>query len=318
MRLYWSGREGQKPPPDSRFFLRSFDNYRRESFPFEFVALPDPKSYKPLKQTFSPSFDVWEKNVQKALDLIQKKFIQKVVLGRLCIMEFAEKVDPFAITAALKEKTPGAFVFCFQSKTGSFLGASPERLFCRNEDELLSEAVAGTRPRGIDPTQDKALQAELLQNPKELHEFSLVRNYLKDVLSPLCTVPLNFTPTSIHQTPNVQHLYSQCVGRLKPSVDDEQILSILHPTPSLCGLSKAKAYALIRELEPFDRGLFGGVVGWQTPKYSEGVVAIRSCEIKDNTVTLFSGTGIVEGSHPKEEWEELDQKLKLYDRILVD
>ena len=112
----------------------------------------------------------------------------------------------------------------------------------------------------------------------------------------------------------MQHLHQSCTAQLE-TIDDAALLSSLHPTPALCGTPKEKAFSLIRELEPFERGLYGGVLGWTTDEESEWIVAIRSCFLHGNVATLFSAAGIVEGSHPEEEWDELNQKLKLYDGI---
>lgn len=286
------------------------------SFSPEYVELPPPLSFKVLKKTYLPSYDIWKSGVNKTLDLIKRKELEKVVLARLCILELESAPDPFAIAAALLQKAKGAFIFCMQTHSESFLGATPERLFARKDRNLISEAIAGTRPRGKTSVQDEYLREKLLGSEKDLREFSPVQIYLQNALSPLCLTPLTFTPISIHQTQNVQHLYSRCSGTLRTSIADEEILSSLHPTPALCGTPTKKAYSLIQELESFDRGLFGGAIGWTTPDASEWIVGIRSCLIKGNIATLFSGTGIVEGSDPEEEWEELNQKLKLYDRIL--
>lgn len=280
------------------------------------MELPPPVSLKVRKKTYLPNRTDWNAGVNKALDLIRKKELQKVVLARTLTLELDHAPDPFAIAAALKEKAQGAFVFCMQSETKSFLGATPERLFFRKERRIISEAVAGTRKRGKDPIEDDLLQQELLNSAKDLREFSPVQTYLQNALSPLCSEPISFSPISIHQTKNVQHLYSKCTGNLKDGVTDEEILKNLHPTPALCGTPKQKAYSFIHELEPFDRGLYGGALGWITPDASEWIVGIRSMLLVGNTATLFSGTGIVEGSNPDEEWEELNQKLKLYEGIL--
>jgi menaquinone-specific isochorismate synthase len=258
---------------------------------------------------------MWIAGVEKALDLIRRKELEKIVLARTCTLELETAPDPFALAAALKEKAQGAFVFCIQSDTEAFLGATPERLFARNQRQIFSEAIAGTRRRGKTAEEDQHLAEELLASEKDLREFSPVQTYLRNALSPLCTTPPTFTPISIHQTQNVQHLYSRCSAKLKETATDEEILLNLHPTPALCGTPKEKAYSVIRELEPFERGLYGGAIGWSTPEASEWVVGIRSCLIKEKTATLFSGTGIVEGSDPEEEWEELNQKIKLYEEV---
>lgn len=316
MKIYWSDREGKPAPPHCTFSFRPFSSELLSAPIISQVELPKPVSVKVLKRTYLPTRDMWIHGVEKALDAIHRKELQKVVLARICTLELDHAPDPFAIASALKQKAQGAFVFCLQSETFAFLGASPERLFIRKGRQIISEAVAGTRRRGRTPREDEKLQKQLLTSAKDLREFSPVQAYLQNALSPLCISPLTFSPISIHQTQNVQHLYSRCSGKLKESTTDEEILTNLHPTPALCGTPKQKAFSIIQELEPFERGLYGGAIGWTTPEASEWIVGIRSCLLQGKTATLFSGTGIVEGSDPEEEWDELNQKLRLYDGIL--
>jgi len=318
VKIYWSDREGKPAPPHCAFNFRPFFSEAGQKGDFERVdVLPKAGGAKVIKRTFSPSRETWILGIEKALDAIRQKNLQKVVLARICTLELSEAPDPFALAASLKQKAQGAFVFCIQSEGSAFLGATPERLFVRKGRQILSEAVAGTRRRGRTLHEDEKLKKQLLTSPKDLREFSPVQAYLQEALSPLCMGPLSFTPISIHQTQNVQHLYSRCSGKLKETISDNQILQQLHPTPALCGTPKEKAFSLIQELEPFERGLYGGAIGWTTPEASEWVVGIRSCLLQGKTATLFSGTGIVEGSDPEAEWDELDQKLKLYDGIFI-
>lgn len=316
MSFYWSDRKGEPAPQNAQFHFLPFTKVL-ESPPLHLVELPAPTTAKVIKRTFLPDKDQWMESVEKALSLINAGHLQKVVLARVCRLELDHAPNPFALTASLEEKAEGAFVFCREWEGKAFLGASPERLFARRGPLVFSEAVAGTRPRGKNFEEDAKLKEELLTSEKDLSEFSPVQDYLQDVLSPLCEEKLYFTPNSIHKTQNVQHLYSQCSGRLKLNITDQEILARLHPTPALCGLPKLEALSLIQELEPFDRGLYGGVIGWNTPEASEWIVGIRSCLLEGNIATLFSGAGIVKGSNAEEEWEELNQKLKLYDAILV-
>lgn len=301
MKIYWCDREGNRAPDHCTFKWLPFSSSLHATA---------------LKKGFHPNREEWIRGVEKALELIHRKELQKVVLARICTLELKSAPDPFAITDALQKKAEGAFVFCLQSEQNAFLGASPERLFSRKGRSIQTEAIAGTHPRGKTPAEDQQLQQELLNSKKENLEFSFVRDYIQETLTPFCVAPLSFGPVSIHKTTHVQHLYSKCSGILKASVTDEEILAHLHPTPALCGTPKQKAFSLIRELEPFERGLYGGIIGWSTPEESEWIVGIRSCLLQGKTATLFSGTGIVEGSDPEKEWEELNQKLKLYDGIL--
>jgi menaquinone-specific isochorismate synthase len=271
-----------------------------------------------VQRQFTPDRAQWIEKVQHALTLIEKKELEKVVLARICQLELEEIPDPFAIAAALQLKSQGAFLFCLQSEQEAFLGATPERLFVRtNKRTILTEAMAGTRPRGETPLQDRVLQKELMESGKDLREIQPVRTHLEAKLSLLCSNPPQSTPFTIHQTQNVQHLYSTSCGELKEGIDDFAIVKALHPTPALCGAPEEKAYRAILDLEPFERGLYGGTLGWTTDSSSEWIVAIRCCLIRGKQVTLFSGTGIVQGSNPEEEWAELDHKLKLYESIFT-
>ncbi len=310
MSLYWRDREGNQPPPGALFSCAPFASSLTPLSVSLSADLPPPRRVRVVKRTFLPTREEWMKSVEQALTLIQRKELEKVVFARTCVLELEEAPDPFALTAALQKKAEGAFLFCLETERGAFLGASPERLFRREGRQIITEAVAGTRPRGQTERQ------ELLHSSKDRREFSFIPPYLQNALAPLCTNPLAFSPISVHQTQNVQHLYSRGVGLLRSHATDPEIVEALHPTPALCGLPKAKALSWIGEQEPFERGLYGGVIGWHTPEASEWIVAIRSCLLEGKRATLFSGAGIVEGSDPAAEWEELDQKLKLYDGIL--
>ncbi|MES2273037.1 MAG: isochorismate synthase [Chlamydiota bacterium] len=320
MKIYWADREGNAAPLGCTFHCKPFlgPGSKLPSNVERVEELPQPRNpIQVLRRTFFPDRETWIQGIKKATDAIGRKELQKVVLARICVLELSKEPDPFAITAALKQKAEGAFVFCLQSEKSAFLGASPERLFQRRQNQLVCEAMAGTRPRGRSLAENETLQRDLLSNPKDLREFSPVQSYLQKVLTPLCKAPLHFTPISVHQTKNVQHLYSQCRGTLKHKISNRQILKTLHPTPALCGTPKENALQMIQELEPFHRGYYGGAIGWTTPDASEWIVGIRSCLIEGKKATLFSGTGIVEGSEGASEWDELDQKLKLYDGIFV-
>lgn len=317
MSVYWSSRDGSLAPSDATFHLLPFNGNLR-SVPLKQVPLPSPKKTRVLKREFSFGKEAWMQAVKQALELIEAGEIEKVVLARACRLELDEAPDPFAVTAALKEVAEGAFIFCSQWEDKAFLGASPERLFAREGRLVWSEAVAGTRHRTLCPHEDARLREELLNSSKDLSEFIPVQRYLETSLTPLCQNKIQFSKTCIHKTANVQHLYSQCSAALRDGITDETILFALHPTPALCGVPKENARKLIQKLEPFDRGLYGGIIGWSSPDRSEWTVGIRSCFLEGKVATLYSGTGIVKGSDGEKEWEELNHKIKLYDAIFFD
>lgn len=139
MKIYWSDREGGPPPKNCTFSFRPFSSVM-ETPPHTLKSeLPPPISLKVLKKTYLPSKDEWTKGVYKALEHIQSGELEKVVLARVCQLELDCIPDPFSIAAALKEKAQGAFVFCMQSDSEAFLGATPERLFLRKGKKLLAK-----------------------------------------------------------------------------------------------------------------------------------------------------------------------------------
>ncbi len=317
MKVYWSDAEGKKAPEEAQFHCLPF--FPKTVTPFSqpihrVENLPEPQSICALKRTFIPSKEEWIQSVKKVL--AQK--IQKVVLARCEILELEKAPDPFAIAAALRKKTEGtAHVFCFSEGQKTFLGASPERLFRREGQMIFSEAVAGTRRRGSTPEEDVFLGEELLKSKKDLSEFLPVQEFLQKTLTPFCQQAPQFAPIALRKTNHVQHLSSQGQAILLKNISDKKLLSRLHPTPALLGVPRQKAKTLIRALEPFDRGLYGGVVGWSCGQTSDWIVAIRSCWIDGHEARLYAGTGLVAGSNPEEEWEELNHKTKLYTDIFL-
>lgn len=311
MTIYWLDREGNPAPPHASFYAYPFVPGPPISIKTQVTKLPLPSSARVLKRTFFPEKGQWIKNVETVLDLIRQKVVQKVLLARICVLQLAAAPDPFAMTAAIQRKAQNAHVFCLALENEAFFGATPERLFNRQGRQIITEAVAGTHRRGKDALEDEKLKQQLLASEKHLREHAFVEEHLARILP-----SASFTPRTVRQTHNVQHLSSRGIATLTQPISDTDLLTLLHPTPALCGTPKNAALATIAQLEPFDRGLYGGVIGWTTPEASDWAVAIRSCLLQGKTATLFSGAGIVEGSDPEEEWDELNQKLKLYDGIL--
>ncbi|MBI3508681.1 MAG: chorismate-binding protein [Chlamydiia bacterium] len=300
MKVFWS----RECPKEAIFHGRTFRHQLRFFGPAEQILhLPKPAVEKAIKRIFWPDKKAWIEKVQRILREIEEGRVEKVVLARCVRLEFAQPPDPLAMTAHLQQKSRGATLFCFAGETQSFLGATPERLFVRRGRHLTCDAMAGTR------------WGNRAFGEKEMREVLPVQRFFQEKLGPICEEPLIFSPISVHATQTVEHLYSVCHATLQTSVSDDALLQELHPTPALCGVPREKAIALIHELEPFDRGAYGGVVGWKCGDASEYVVAIRSCLLEDYFAHLYSAAGIVKGSDPEAEWEELDQKLKIYEEL---
>lgn len=320
MNVFWMDRDGVFPPEDACFgcvpFIQKSPSYftsvnRVRHLPS--LTLP----IRVLQRTFSPGKEEWMAKVRQTTQAIEQNIFDKVVLARCCTLECETAPDPFAVTARLLEKAKNSTVFCFAEGQTAFLGATPELLFSKRGKEIESEALAGTCRRGNEENEDKDLEEALFANGKARREIFPVAHFLQNRLSPLCASPLTCSPLHVRKTSNVQHLCMQIQGRLQEKVSDGDILEKIHPTPALCGMPPKPALHWILQKEPFERGFYGGTFGWSTPKQSVWMVAIRCCLIQNTTVKLYTGAGIVAGSDPEEEWEELNRKMELYRDIFV-
>ena len=195
------------------------------------------------------------------------------------------------------------------------VSASPERLFRREGRAVESEAVAGTRPRGVSEADDAVLRDELLRSEKDKAEHEHVRVGIRETLGPLCEELEIEEGVSEMKLARRRHLISRVRGMLRGGVTDAEVLQALHPTPAVCGCPRDEALEEIRALEPFDRGWYAGPVGWIGADEAEFAVGIRSGLVRGNRLALFSGAGIVAGSVPENEWAEIEQKIGDFTRM---
>lgn len=248
----------------------------------------------------SPELPLWTENV---LNAIAAEGLDKVVLARRSTFEFA---SPFSLLSKLQTRAKSATLFYFQpTGESAFLGATPEMLYSRQGAIVTSDALAGTRPLG------KEFEKELTSSLKEKREFAFVKSYIYAQLSSLCT-KIQKGKTHVRKTAVLQHLYSRLSGTLRPEISDHDLLAALHPTPAVAGTPTKEALDFLLRHEPFCRGWYAAPVGWISGDAARFAVAIRSALVTQKKVHLFSGTGIVQGSDPKREWQELEEKISLF------
>lgn len=283
-----------------------------DPFSFTFPKSARKELFAPYKRTDSPLFPQWQKNVWDALSLIDKKKLQKVVLARKTSFTFPSFLKPIQVLRKLSQVKGRGYLFFYQPTPDiAFLGASPESLYKRVGNQVYTEAVAGTRKRGKTGEEDETLRDELIRSPKDLKEFAIVEDHLQKTLLPHLENLTFEERKTILTTPYVQHLYSRLTGTLKKG-SDELLLSLLHPTPATLGLPRDAAFDFLLQTEPFARGLYAGPIGWVNQSGAEFAVGIRSCLIEKNHAHLFAAAGILEGSNPASEWEELEAKMALF------
>ncbi|XP_022972451.1 isochorismate synthase 2, chloroplastic isoform X1 [Cucurbita maxima] len=273
-----------------------------------------------LSHNHVPTKTFWDRAINRALQAIDQcdSDLTKVVLARSTRIVTSVNVDPVTWVACLQKEGESSYQFCVQpANAPAFIGNTPERLFHREGLSIICEALAATRARGKSAIEDLKIEQDLLSNPKDDLEFSIVREAIKRKLEAVCDAVVVEPHKSVRKLPRIQHLYAQLAGRLRTKDDEFEILSTLHPTPAVCGFPTEEARDLIAETELFDRGMYAGPVGWFGGEESEFAVGIRSALVETGHGALvYAGTGIVKGSNPSLEWDELELKISQVTRSL--
>lgn len=246
----------------------------------------------------------WNKMINSALHSIEGQVIEKVVMARRSTHTSEKVLDPYKMLSEVEAENATRFAIQF-TEGSAFIGASPERLYLRKGLTLYTEALAGTCKIN-DP------ESTLFCSEKDLHEFELVKNSIRKNLELLCQKLQSAQKDRILKTSKVKHLHSTFHGTLKQNVSDSELLSSLHPSAATGGLPKAKALEHIENFEPFERGWYASPIGYISQEKAELCVGIRSALVSEKQIHLFAGTGIVKGSEPDREWEELQQKMSLW------
>jgi isochorismate synthase len=252
--------------------------------------------------------DTYLKAVAAARDAVRAGEITKAVIARDIVIRSDEPIDVRAVLRRLRASYGSSFRYSMEG----FVGASPELLIERRGDVVRSHPLAGTTPRTGDPSTDARLAAELMASMKNQVEHRVVIDVVNDTLLPYCSYLDWEAEPSIVAVANVQHLGTALEGRLSkplPSVLD--LARLLSPTPALGGHPQDVALDLIRSVEGFDRGRYGGTVGWvDADGNGTWAVAIRCAQIDGNRARLFAGGGIVADSDPYAELAETQAKFQ--------
>jgi menaquinone-specific isochorismate synthase len=254
----------------------------------------------------------WERAVATAVSRIRSGRLGKVVLARDLYATASEDIDVRVLLQRLADRYPDCYTFA----CAGLVGATPELLIRRQNDDISSLVLAGTIGRGRDPREDRALGASLLSSAKETEEHEYAVAGVRATLAPLCDELSVDSRPSLLLLANVQHLATAISGRLAHPEQgtDHSVLSLvaaLHPTGAVCGAPTEVAMELIRELEGMDRGRYAGPVGWVDARGNgEWGIALRCAEIDGPRARLFAGGGIVTGSDPAAELAETQAKFR--------
>ena len=253
---------------------------------------------------------LWIRKVENALKEIRSGSLSKVVLARRIVLQTKIPKEIEFLPGRLKKVNPNSNVFFLKKSDSIFLGASPEKLIEMKDDNIKTEAIAGSRKRGATPEEDILLENELRNSEKEINEHRSVLDFITERLNPFTSNVQYSAVPSVKKMASIQHLSTEISAELKTGASIFSIVENIFPTPAVCGNPKEKAMQLISELEDFDRGLYAGLIGWISPTTTKFVVSIRSALINKNTIFAYAGCGIVEGSDPESEFTETETKFK--------
>jgi menaquinone-specific isochorismate synthase len=263
--------------------------------------------------------DAFRRAVAEALAMIAAGRFDKIVLARCKELTAAARLHPLRVLNDLRQRFPDCYAFSFSNGGGqSFIGASPERLLRVEQGTLLTEALAGSAPRGRTASEDAALGGVLLHSEKELREQRMVLESILRRLAPLGLRPEHPARPALRRLANVQHLQTPVRAAMPAGVRLLDVLARLHPTPAVGGSPREAACAHIRRLEAFPRGLYAGPLGWiDAGGGGEFFVGIRSALIDGARARAYAGGGIVAGSDPDKEFAETELKFEALLEALV-
>ncbi|MBI1239562.1 MAG: anthranilate synthase component I [Alphaproteobacteria bacterium] len=222
-------------------------------------------------------------------------------------------LPPFALYRTLRRINPSPFLYFLDLDTFSVVGSSPEILVRLRDKHVTIRPIAGTRPRGATPEEDAALATELLADPKERAEhLMLVDLGRNDVgrVAKIGSVKV-VEQYSIERYSHVMHIVSHVDGEIDPLHDALDALLAGFPAGTLSGAPKVRAMQIINELEREKRGLYAGGVGYFAADGSmDTCIVLRTAVIKDGTMYVQAGGGVVADSDPESEFQETVNKAK--------
>ena len=264
-----------------------------------------------LEHDFVPSLDESQycTMIEKAKDHIYEGDIFQVVLSNpLTAPATGSLFDAYRV---LRSENPSPYMLYFTSDSVEIAGASPETLVRLEGDQLQTFPLAGTRPRGATPEEDKRIKEELLADEKELAEHNMLVDLGRNDLGRVCSLGSVHVDTylDVLEFSRVMHIGSTVKGTINPDKDALDAVDAALPAGTLSGAPKIRACEIINELEPTPRGIYGGALGYLDFSGNMDIcIAIRLAYKKHNQICVQSGAGIVADSDPASEYRECQNK----------
>jgi anthranilate synthase component 1 len=255
--------------------------------------------------------------VRKAKEHIRNgDIIQAVLSNRATVRTQRTPAEVYRVLRALN---PSPYMYLLRMGDLSVVGSSPEILVRLEGDEIQLRPIAGTRPRGATPPEDRRLEAELLSDPKELAEHVMLVDLGRNDVGRVAawgSVKADEL-MGIERYSHVMHIVSNVVGKLREGLTAFDVLRAAFPAGTVSGAPKVRAMQIISELEPFRRGIYAGAVGYFDLQGSmDFCIAIRTIVMAGGVAMIQAGAGIVADSDPAREWDEILSKAKILFRAV--
>ena len=259
--------------------------------------------------------DAYLAAVLRAKEYIAAGDMMQVQVGQRLKKRYTE--SPLSLYRALRSLNPSPYMFFYDFGDFQVVGASPEILVRQERtpegDKVTIRPLAGTRPRGATPAQDKALEAELVSDPKERAEHLMLIDLARNDIGRIArTGTVKVTEAfAVERYSHVMHIVSNVEGLLKEGMSNLDVLKATFPAGTLTGAPKIRAMEIIDELEPVKRGLYGGACGYLSFAGDMDVaIAIRTGIVKDQMLYVQAAAGVVADSVPELEWQETEAKAR--------
>ena len=282
----------------------------------------DPPSTRPSTRTEAIrefAKEDYLKAVRRAKEYVLAGDMMQVQIGQRIRMPYRDA--PLSLYRALRSINQSPYMYFYNFGDFHVIGASPE-ILVRQEtradnggkrEAVVIRPLAGTRPRGATPEQDEALAQQLLADPKERAEHVMLIDLARNDIGRIAeTGSVKVTDQMvIEKYSHVQHIVSNVEGVLKPGMSNMDVLRATFPAGTLSGAPKVRAMAIIDELEPVKRGIYGGACGYISfGGAMDLAIAIRTGILKDEMLYVQAAAGIVADSDPESEWRETEAKAR--------
>ena len=272
-----------------------------------------PSQSHPAERSFAQAD--YLKAVERAKELIAAGDFMQVQVGQRISKRYTE--SPLSLYRALRSLNPSPYMYYYHFGDFHVVGASPEILVRHEQtdegEKITIRPLAGTRPRGATPEKDKAVETELVNDPKERAEHVMLIDLARNDIGRIAkTGTVKVTEAfAVERYSHVMHIVSNVEGILNDGMTNMDVLKATFPAGTLTGAPKVHAMELIDQLEPVKRGIYGGACGYLSYAGDMDVaIAIRTAVIKDQTLHVQAAAGVVADSVPEMEWRETEHKAR--------